>query len=143
MSVQPMELETMIHLIPAHAPIPNLNAPIQASPDFIPWTTVQQKQKHWCTVCVQEGRDGYECPGERDRGKCKFLQVSIQFYVNTFLMLTQIDRTIIPKRKVGHNKNMHINYFLYYMTMIYAVLRGSSEKNQWQLPDLNPGFQIK
>ena len=69
-----------------------------------------------------EGRK--ECPGKRDRKKCKFLQISISV---PFLMLTQIDRTIIPEMRVGHSKSMHINY-LYSMTIIYAVLRGSSEK---------------
>ena len=40
-----------------------------------------------------------------------------------FLMLTKIDRIIIPEMNVGCSKGMHIYYFLYYMMIIYAVLR--------------------
>ena len=80
MSVQPMEFETPIHSIPAHTSISQASVSIAgsstpSSSDFITWT--KEKQKCRCAVCVQNGRDGSECPGERDRKKCKFLQVSI------------------------------------------------------------------
>ena len=73
---------------------------------------------------MREGRDGYEYPGKRDRKNADFCRSVFSFISIPFLMLTQIDRIIVPEMKVGHSKSMHIHYFLYYMMIIYAVLRG-------------------
>ena len=68
------------------------------------------------------------CEGRKEGVSREKRQKEMQISISVpFLMLTQIDRTIIPEMRVGHSKSMHINY-LYSMTIIYAVLRGSSEK---------------
>jgi hypothetical protein len=100
MAVQPMALEKPIHSIPTHTSISTVSiagSSAASNSDFISWTTVKEKWKRQCAVCVQDGREGYECPGERDRKKCKFLQVSIWFYIKIFFNTNQIDRTIIPE----------------------------------------------
>lgn len=91
MSVQSMELETPVYSIPTHMPIssvPIASSSAASDSDFVPWTVIREKRKRRCAICVQEGRDGYECPGERDRKKCKFLQVSICF-MSIYLILTR------------------------------------------------------
>lgn len=72
-------------------------------------------------------KEGRSVQGKETERNANFCRSVFSFISMPFLMLTQIDRIIIPEMRVGHSKSMHINY-LYSMTIIYAVLRGSSEK---------------
>jgi hypothetical protein len=39
---------------------------------FVTWRS-EEKRKRRCAVCKEAGKNGYDCPGERDRSKCRYL----------------------------------------------------------------------
>jgi len=39
---------------------------------FVPWGSEARRTRR-CAVCIQAGRGGYNCPGNKDRSKCKYL----------------------------------------------------------------------
>ena len=52
-------------------PVPQTVASTSTT-QFVPWGSEARRTRR-CAVCVQAGRDGYNCPGNKDRSKCKYL----------------------------------------------------------------------
>jgi hypothetical protein len=52
-------------------PIPQTAASTSTT-QFVPWGSEARRTRR-CVVCIQAGRGGYNCPGNKDRLKCKYL----------------------------------------------------------------------